>query len=98
RKVRVARAGGRGVGREAFGIEACRVRPEIWMAVRGVRADRDTRPGADPVPADLVVSDGLARDGPDRRIQAERLVEDHARVRQARQIIDTRGPSAHRAT
>ena len=82
----MARAIVRSLRQEAVGVEGFRVLPEVGMPVREVGAEQDGRPGRNAIAADLIVVDGVARDDPDRRIQPQRLLQDHRRVREPREV------------
>jgi hypothetical protein len=63
-------------GREPIGIEAQRVAPPFRHEMRVQWVDHDHGPGGDLVPVELDRARRHAGDGRERRVQAERLVDD----------------------
>ncbi|KOS99005.1 cytochrome P450 family domain protein [Burkholderia mallei] len=77
----------RRVAREVLRVERVRIAPERRMAMRDVRRHEDRRTRRNPVAADLVVLDEIAREAPDRRIDAQHLVDDLRQIRQLFEVL-----------
>ena len=73
----------RSLRQESVGIEGLGVLPELGPAVAQVGAQQDGRAGRHLISANLVVMNRVARNHPDRRIQAQRFLQDPMRVRRA---------------
>src|SRR5262249_36216924 len=82
-------SGGPGSG-ETLGVETVRVRPKRPGAVEDEGTDHDRRASGDVIATDDVAGNRSALEHPDRGIQPQRLVEDHAGVLEMRNIVERR--------
>ena len=73
---------------EALGIERARIGPERLVTMQDEWTDHDRRAAGDVIAADDVACNRAALEDPDRGIQPQRLVEDHAGVLEMRNIFE----------
>src|SRR6187399_2915031 len=73
---------------EALGIERARIGPERLVTMEDEWTDHDRRASGDVIAADDVACDRTALEHPDRGIQPQRLIEDHAGVLEMRNIFE----------
>ncbi|MDR9107652.1 hypothetical protein FEP41_05399 [Burkholderia multivorans] len=93
REIRILVPRGR-VRRETLGIERIGMAPQRRMPMRDVRRQEHRRAGRHVIAADFVVVDEVAREAPDRRIDAQHLVDGLQQIRQPLEIVRRRRAAA----
>src|SRR5215510_14367236 len=86
REIDVLRTIGAELRREALGLERVRVLPVRGQAMQNVRDDKREPASRQTEPTERVVGECLPGEAPRRRVETHRLVNNHSRVGQVREI------------